>query len=205
VRTVRDSALGQSTDLVQAGVMFNDATRLLEGGLWNQPADTSNQQNYSSMYQADITAVSDDIWAILANPAATTIGGAAYTPSPTDVATLTGIEGQLQTLLTTAPNAAGNSASAVQAQQTPHALQTEIINEVANDLSLAAAVNQVRYRTGRLCGLPPQGKPITNGAAKMATTRPLCHELGKPHPHPQLFAGKQYLRSISVRTRFSAH
>ncbi len=146
--TVRDSALGQSTDLVQAGVVFNDATRLLEGGLWNQPADSSNQQNYASMYQADITAVSDDISAILANPAATTIGGVAYTPSATDVATLTGIEGQLQTLLATAPNAAGNSASAVQAQQTLHALQTEIINEVANDPSLSAAVNQVQYATG---------------------------------------------------------
>jgi hypothetical protein len=47
--TMRDSALGLSTDLVQAGVVFNDATRLLDGGLWSKPGDANNQQNYTSM------------------------------------------------------------------------------------------------------------------------------------------------------------
>ena len=64
--TMRDSALGLSTDLVQAGAVFNDAKRLLDGGLWNRPADSSNQQNYASMYTTDIHAVLNDISAILA-------------------------------------------------------------------------------------------------------------------------------------------
>src|SRR3974377_189967 len=88
--TMRDSALGVSPDLVQAGAVFNDATRLLEGGLWSKPADSSNQQNYSSMYTTDIHAVLNDISAILANPTATTVGGVAYTPSASDIAALTG-------------------------------------------------------------------------------------------------------------------
>ena len=97
--TVRDDALGLSTDLAQAGAVFNDATRLADGGLWSSPADNNNQPAYLGMYTTDINAVSDDIAAILANPAATTIGGVAYAPSTTDVAALTEIESQLQTLL----------------------------------------------------------------------------------------------------------
>ena len=121
--TVRDDALGLSTDLAQAGAVFNDATRLADGGLWSSPADSSNQPAYLGMYTTDINAVSDDIAAILANPAATTIGGVAYTPSTTDVAALTEIEGQLQTLLANAPQAVGNSHAEVLAQQSVHALR----------------------------------------------------------------------------------
>jgi hypothetical protein len=146
--TMRDSALGLSTDLVQAGVVFNDATRLLDGGLWSKPADNNNQQNYSSMYTTDIHAVLNDVSAILNNPAGTTVGGVAYTPTATDITTLTGIEGQLQTLLADAPNAVGHSAPAAHAQQSLHTLQTDIISEVASDPGLAAALSQVQYATG---------------------------------------------------------
>jgi len=151
--TMRDSALGSSTDLVQAGVVFNDATRLLEGGLWSKPADSSNQQNYSSMYTTDIHAVLSDISAVLANPAATTVGGVAYTPSANDIATLTEIQGQLQTLLTEAPHAVGHSASAVHAQQSLHTLQTEIINEVA--------AIPVSPRPSTRCSMPLAPEPAT--------------------------------------------
>jgi hypothetical protein len=41
--TVRDDALALSADLDQAGAVFNDATRLLDGGLWSTPADSNNQ------------------------------------------------------------------------------------------------------------------------------------------------------------------
>lgn len=41
--TVRDGALALSTDLAQAGTVFNDASRLLDGGLWSTPADNNNQ------------------------------------------------------------------------------------------------------------------------------------------------------------------
>jgi trimeric autotransporter adhesin len=146
--TMRDSALGLSTDLVQAGVVFNDATRLLEGGLWSKPADSNNQQNYASMYTTDIHAVLSDISAVLTNPATTTVGGVAYTPSANDIATLTEIQGQLQTLLTEAPNAAGHSAAAVHAQQSLHDTQLGIISEIANNPSLSAALSQVSYASG---------------------------------------------------------
>src|SRR5215467_12287873 len=104
----RTTALGATTDLVQAGAVFNDATRLLDGGLWNKPTDNNNQLNYSDMYTTDIHAVLNDISAVLANPGATTVGGVGYTPSPADIATLTQVQGQLQTLLTDAPNAVGH-------------------------------------------------------------------------------------------------
>jgi hypothetical protein len=48
--TVRDDALALSTDLDQAGAVFNDATRLLDGGLWSTVADDSNQVAYLGMY-----------------------------------------------------------------------------------------------------------------------------------------------------------
>jgi trimeric autotransporter adhesin len=146
--TVRDDALASSTDLAQAGVVFNDATRLLDGGLWSSPADSNNQPAYLGMYTTDLHAVSSDIAAMLADPAAMTIGGTAYAPSTTDTAIMTEIQNQLQTLLSTAPNAIGNSHAEVQAQQTVHSLQTEILSEVAGDPGLAAALNNVQYPTG---------------------------------------------------------
>ena len=55
--TVRDDALALSTDLSQAGVVFDDATRLLDGGLWSTPADSNNQIAYLGMYTTDIHSV----------------------------------------------------------------------------------------------------------------------------------------------------
>jgi trimeric autotransporter adhesin len=162
--TMRTTALAQSEDLVQAGVVFNDATRLLEGGLWSTPADNSNQQAYLGMYTSDLHAVSNDIAAILANPAGTTVGGVAYTPTTTDIATLTEIQGQLQTLITEAPQSVGNAS----AEQTVHALQTQILNEVAVDPTLAAAIDQVQYASAT--GANNVGfEPLPAGADDPAT------------------------------------
>jgi trimeric autotransporter adhesin len=146
--TVRNDALILTIDLAQAGAVFNDATRLADGGLWGVPADNNNQQAYLGMYTTDITAVSDDIAAILANSAAMTVGGVAYTASTADIATLTEIQSQFQALLTAAPHSVGNSHSAVTAQETIHAVQTEILNEVAGDPTLAGALNNVQYASG---------------------------------------------------------
>jgi trimeric autotransporter adhesin len=146
--TARNDALNLTTDLAQAGAVFNDATRLADGGLWGAPADNNNQQAYLGMYTTDITAVSDDIAAILANPAAMTVGGVAYTASTADIATLTEIQSQFQALLTAAPHSVGNSHSAVNAQETIHAVQTEILNEIAGAPTLAAALNNVQYASG---------------------------------------------------------
>ena len=59
--TSRTGALALSTALAQAGVVFNDATRLLDGGLWAKPADNNNQAAYLGMFTTDIHAVLDDI------------------------------------------------------------------------------------------------------------------------------------------------
>lgn len=146
--TVRDDALATSTDLVQAGVVFNDSTRLLDGGLWSSPQDANNQPAYLGMYQSDIHAVLNDVEAMLANPTATTLGGAAYALSATDTQTLTQVESQLQTLLADAPNATGHSSSAVAAQNEIHATQLSILNEIQSDTGLATALGNVSYLTG---------------------------------------------------------
>src|SRR5215472_4007288 len=94
--TDRGTALDLSTDLSQAGVVFNDATRLLDGGLWSKPADSNNQAAYLGLYTTDIHAVLNDVNAALANPGSVTVGGTAYTLSAQDTAALTQVQGQLQ-------------------------------------------------------------------------------------------------------------
>src|SRR5579871_2218451 len=97
--TDRADALNLSTDLAQAGAVYNDATRLLDGGLWSQPADANNQPAYLGEYTTDIHAVLNDIAGILANPNGATVGGNPYTLSAADTSVLQQVQGQLQTLL----------------------------------------------------------------------------------------------------------
>jgi hypothetical protein len=113
IATDRETALGQTTDdLGQAGIIFNDAVRLSNGGLWSQPADDNNQLNYASQYEADISILNGDIASAIANGA--TVNGASVTPSNAN--TLSEIQGQLAQLAAAAPNAVGDGAAAVQAQ-----------------------------------------------------------------------------------------
>src|ERR1700760_1324650 len=109
VTTVRDAALVPSADLAQAGTVFNDATRLLDGGLWNTPADSNNQIAYLGMYTTDVAAVLNDINAALANPGGVTVGGNNYTLSDQDKGVLSLVQGQLQTLITEANQSVGTS------------------------------------------------------------------------------------------------
>jgi trimeric autotransporter adhesin len=143
--TVRDDALAFSTDLAQAGVVFNDATRLLDGGLWSKPADSHNQAAYLGMYTTDIHAVLDDVNAALANPNGVTVSGNAYTLSAADTAVLSEVQGQLQTLLTEAPLSVGNTHSATTAQELLHTTQTSILNEINGDTALATALGANPY------------------------------------------------------------
>src|ERR1700759_1696047 len=109
IATDRAGALAQTTnDLEQAGLIFNDAVRLSNGGLWSEPGDDHNQLNYASMYEADISALNADIATAIANGA--TVNGVAVTPSNAN--TLLEIQGQLAQLATAAPNAVGNSDAA---------------------------------------------------------------------------------------------
>ncbi|GLH75636.1 hypothetical protein SSBR45G_05440 [Bradyrhizobium sp. SSBR45G] len=138
----RATAIQHSTDLVQAGVVFNDAVRA-SLGLFSL-ANSGNSPAFLTSYQADITAVQTDIAAMLANPGQVTLGGHTFALNATDTAVLTNVEGQLGTLLQAAGQFANASTSAA-ASQTIHALQQEILGEIHNDAHLATALNNVPF------------------------------------------------------------
>jgi trimeric autotransporter adhesin len=140
--TVRADALNQSTDLVQAGVVFNDALRA-STGLFSL-SGSGNQNPFLSSYTTDIHAVQNDIAAMLATPAAVTLGGQAFTLNTTDIANLTNVESQLGTLLTAAPQTT-SPATMTAADQTLHAVQNEILQEINNDPHIASALNNVQF------------------------------------------------------------
>jgi trimeric autotransporter adhesin len=139
---VRADALNHSTDLVQAGVVFNDAVRL-STGLFNL-SGSGNQSPFLGEYTADIHAVQNDIAAMLATPGAVTLGGHAFTLNTTDTAVLTSVQAQLGTLLTAAAQTT-NAATLTAADQTLHAVQNEILQEINNDPHIAAALNNVTF------------------------------------------------------------
>jgi hypothetical protein len=139
---VRADALNLSTDLVQAGVVFNDSARI-SLGLFNL-SGSGNSNPFLSSYTTDIHAVQNDIAAMLATPGHVTLGGQAFTLHTTDTAVLTNIEGQLTTLLNAAPQTT-NAATLTAADQTIHAVQSEILQEIANDAHLSAALNNVPF------------------------------------------------------------
>jgi hypothetical protein len=66
VTTVRPQARNLSTSFAQAGLVFDDATRLLVGGLWQNAVVEGNQTPYLPEYTADIKAVSADLIAQIA-------------------------------------------------------------------------------------------------------------------------------------------
>jgi hypothetical protein len=148
--TQRTFALNQSTDLVQAGVVFNDATRLLEGGLFSTPFDSNNQQAYLGEFTTDIHAVLNDLQADLADPNCVTAGGVAYKLSTADLATLKHITAQLQTELVQAPLTVGASTSTavINAENSLHTTTLSILNEVAGDFTLTAALDSHPYASG---------------------------------------------------------
>jgi hypothetical protein len=139
---VRADALNLSTDLVQAGVVFNDSARI-SLGLFNL-SGSCNSNPFLGSYTTDIHAVQNDIAAMLATPGNVTLGGQAFTLNTTDTAVLTNIEGQLTTLLNAAPQTT-NAATLTAADQTIHAVQNEILQEIANDAHLSAALNNVPF------------------------------------------------------------
>jgi len=140
---VRADAINLSTDLVQAGVVFNDAVRL-SLGLFSTPQNSGNSNPFLSEYTTDIHAVQNDIAAILANPAGVTLGGQAFALNATDTAVLTNVQTQLSSLLTAAAQTT-NAATMTAAEQTIHTLQNEILQEINNDAHLSAALNNITY------------------------------------------------------------
>jgi trimeric autotransporter adhesin len=150
-QTTISSALAVSTDLAQAGAVFNDAVRLSEGGLWTgstalEAASANNQQPYEPMYVQDINALQADVGAMLANTNAVTVGG--QTISDTGLAgELSEIQGQLATLAHEAPLSVGTSAAAAAAQGTIALTQQQILTEVNGDATLASALNAAAYQS----------------------------------------------------------
>src|SRR5215470_13672132 len=112
---VRDDALNQTTDLVQTGVVFNDAVRFSQG-LWSLTG-SGNQNPTLASYTTDVHAVQADIAAMLANPADVTVGGQTFALNTTDTTLLTNIQSQLGTLITAAGQTT-NAATLTAADQT---------------------------------------------------------------------------------------
>src|SRR5450631_1465492 len=139
---VRSAALNQSTDLVQAGVVFNDAIRI-SPGLFNL-SGSGNQNPFLGSYTTDIHAVQNDITAMLAAPGNVTIGGHAFALNATDTAVLTNVQAQLGMLLTAAPQTT-NAATLTAADQTIHNVQAQILQEINNDPHIAAALANVPF------------------------------------------------------------
>jgi hypothetical protein len=147
VNVSRSAGLTQTTDLAQAGATFNDATRLLDGGLWSKPTDNNGQMNYLSSFNADVHAVLNDITADIAVGAGGTIqvGGTNYTLTAADITALTDVQKQLNTMITDAPNAIGHGHTAVAAQQALHAADAAILNDINGDTGLATALANASY------------------------------------------------------------
>jgi hypothetical protein len=143
--TARADGLTLSTDIVQAGATFNDASRLLTGGLWSSPTDANNQENSLDNFLADIHTVMNDINADLAQGATVTAGGDAYTLTAANVATLTAVQTQLSTMLAEAPLSVANGPSSVAAQTALHAADSAVLAEINGDTGLAGVLGSHSY------------------------------------------------------------
>jgi hypothetical protein len=139
---VRSQALNVSTDLVQAGVVFNDAVRASEG-LFNL-AGSGNQNPFLGSYVTDLHAIQTDIAAMLAAAGNVTLGGKAFALNATDTAVLNAVNGQLTTLINAAPMTT-NAATLAAADQTIHTVQQQILGEIHNDNHLSAALANVTF------------------------------------------------------------
>jgi hypothetical protein len=139
----RADAINLSTDLVQAGVVFNDAVRI-STGLFSTPQNSGNSNPFLTSYTTDLHAVQNDIAAMLAAPGNVTLGGQAFTLNAADTAVLTNVQNQITTLLTAAPQTA-NAATLTAADQMIHTVQAQILQEINNDPHLANALANVTF------------------------------------------------------------
>jgi len=130
--TTRADALVTTADLTQAGVVFNDATRLLEGGLWQNATVHNNQIPSLTTYTQDMTAVLSDIQAAAGNYAA-------GTPQAADLAAISALIPNLLAAANTAVHSHGAALTAAEA--TLHTDQLQIINTIQNDPTLLAAAS----------------------------------------------------------------
>jgi len=165
---VRGSAINQSSDLLQAGVVFNDAVRL-STGLFSTPQNSGNQIPFLGEFTTDIHAVQNDIAAMLAAPGTVTINGNAFKLNATDTAVLTNIQGQLTTILHAAPQTT-NPGTLTVGDQTIHNVEAQILQEIQSDPHLSGALNQVTFMaTTGANDVAFQGLPAGNDSAANLT------------------------------------
>src|SRR5690348_7968164 len=163
---VRASAINQTTDLLQAGVVFNDAVRI-SSGLFSTPQNSGNSNPFLGSYTTDVHAVQNDIAAMLANPGNVTINGNAFKLNATDTQVLTTVQAQLTQILNAAPQTT-NAATLAAADQIIHTAQMQILQEINGDAHLANALGNVTFlaNTGAT-DVAFQGLPV--GADDAAT------------------------------------
>src|SRR4029077_1707417 len=125
---VRADAINQTTDLLQAGVVFNDSVRL-SLGLFSTPQNSGNSNPFLGEFTTDIHAVQNDIAAMLAAPGTVTINGNAFTLNATDTAVLTNVQNQLTQILNAAPQTT-NAATLAAADQIIHTTQMQVLQEI---------------------------------------------------------------------------
>jgi hypothetical protein len=143
--------LDATTDLVQAGAVFNDATRLLDGGLWNAP-NANNQNPYQGMFTTDLHAEGADIAAIL-TAGSYTAGGTTVQLTMQDIAALNDVQTQINDMLVQAGHAVGNGPGAIAAQAALHAEDLTLLNDINNEpaggtFATALANNTYAANTG---------------------------------------------------------
>ena len=130
VTTIRADALQPTADLAQAATVYNDATRLLEGGLWQTPANQGNQPPSLGTYIEDMKALGADAQMAVAN-------AAPGSQAATDLASIVTLTQSLTAAATASVGAHG--AALTTAETTLHDGHMQIQTLVANNADLLQA------------------------------------------------------------------
>jgi hypothetical protein len=140
------------TTFNNAGIFFNDATRRLEGGLWQIAVQESNQPTgFVARYVTDLTNVRDTINALRA------VGGELHNVPDATNDHLDTIVADLNDAITQAPLSIPGVAGSREAQTDLHHDQTQILNIVQHDDVLAdAAVGPPAQLTVGFKQVPPK-------------------------------------------------
>src|SRR6185312_6731242 len=88
---VRASALNQTTDLLQAGAVFNDAVRA-STGLFSTPQNSGNSNPFLGSFTTDNHAKQNDIATMLTKPGTITNNDNAFTQNAMDTQVLTTVQ-----------------------------------------------------------------------------------------------------------------
>ena len=144
--TTRADALVATVDLTQAGVVFNDATRLLEGGLWSNATVQNNQVPALTTYVQDMTAVLNDLQAASGN----------FATGSAQANDLAAIQKLIPDMINAAQASVQSHGAAQTAAETSlHNDQLQIISTIQNDsMLLAAASNGASGFAAPPAGLP---------------------------------------------------